>query len=520
MTNILGNAVATAEQMATYLTSKNPKPLLSRNITILDFCKLWLTVCAKEGVRGDIAFAQACKETGYFKYGGDVKYTQNNFAGIGATGGVPGNSFTDIETGILAQVQHLKTYATKANLNCACVDPRRSVWFVNAKGGTSPYVETLSGTWAVPGFNTTKYKSLDDANKSKDSYGYQIIQILNDILKIVVKSEVKNNMGYTLKTNLSNRANYGNIRNTSQIKYICIHYTANDGDHDESNGNYFHNNVVKASAHYFVDSDSITQSVPDNYVAWSVGGSKYASCSKTGGGKYYGICNNTNSISIELCDDVKNGIIRPSQKTIDNAIAFTKELMKKYNISAENVIRHFDVVGKLCPAYWCGNANNDKLWLTEFKNKLSNTTTASTPKPTNPTPAPTPTPSQPAFDFIGTKYTVTKGSPDISLIVKNLEKSMNYDYKNIGINLNMPEDGTIDGILLAHLGNTPLNASSPLHNVVYSLQQIFAWWGFIITPSGTYDATTVDIVKKCQAAWGLPVNGIVDKAFWYKILGK
>ena len=177
-------------------------------------------------------------------------------------------------------------------------------------------------------------------------------------------------MSYEFKTKISNKSNYGSMRSVSKIKYIVIHYTANDGDSDEGNGNYFKNNIVKASAHYFVDSNSVTQSVPDNYVAWSVGGSKYASCKTTGGGSHYGKCTNTNSISIELCDDMRNGVIYPSHKTIENAIELTKFLMIEYNIPKTNVIRHFDVVGKLCPAYWCGNAKNNELWVTEFLNKL------------------------------------------------------------------------------------------------------------------------------------------------------
>ena len=171
-------------------------------------------------------------------------------------------------------------------------------------------------------------------------------------------------------TILANAANFGGKRSTSKIKYIVIHFTTNDGDKDENNGKYFKNNVVKASAHYFVDSNSITVSVKENYVAWAVGGSKYSDCSSTGGGKYYKKCTNSNSISIELCDDNKNGKIYPSQATIDNAIQLTKELMKKYDIPKENVIRHFDVTGKKCPGYWCGSASKDKKWKTEFWNKL------------------------------------------------------------------------------------------------------------------------------------------------------
>jgi len=189
MTKILGKSVATAKQMSEYLLSVNKSPKFSRNISALEFCQLFLDVCAKEGVRGDLAFAQCLKETGNLKYGGDVSYTQNNFCGLGATGGVPGCVFSSIEEGILAQAQHLKTYATKDALNEPCVDPRRTNWFVNTKGGTAQNWEDLGGTWAVPGYSTSKYASLEAANKAKDSYGYQIVSILDKILKIKVKEE-------------------------------------------------------------------------------------------------------------------------------------------------------------------------------------------------------------------------------------------------------------------------------------------------------------------------------------------
>lgn len=181
-------------------------------------------------------------------------------------------------------------------------------------------------------------------------------------------------MAYTFKTKLANSKNYGGKRSLSSIKYIVIHYTANDGDSDDGNANYFKNNIVKASAHYFVDDDSITQSVPDDHTAWSVGGSKYGNCKSTGGGKYHGKCTNSNSISIELCDSVRNGKIYPTAKTIANALELTRKLMKKYNIPAERVIRHFDVTGKSCPAYWCGTTAKNSKWKTEFWNKLKSST--------------------------------------------------------------------------------------------------------------------------------------------------
>lgn len=205
MTPILGKSIATAKQMATYLLSVNKSPKFSRSISVEDFCQLFLDVCAKEGVRGDIAFAQSCKETGNFSFKGDVKYTQNNFAGLGATGGgVCGCVFSTIEEGILAQAQHLKTYATKDALNEPCVDPRRTNWFVNTKGGTAPNCEDLGGTWAVPGYSTSKYSSLVEANKAKDSYGYQIINIYNKIVAIKVETPKYYRVqagSFTLKTN-------------------------------------------------------------------------------------------------------------------------------------------------------------------------------------------------------------------------------------------------------------------------------------------------------------------------------
>lgn len=160
-----------------------------------------------------------------------------------------------------------------------------------------------------------------------------------------------------IKQALANKKNYGSARHLMDIKYIVIHYTGNDGDTDESNARYFQNNVTGTSAHYFVDDDSITQSVPDNYVAWH--------CGTTGAYKHKQ-CRNSNSIGIEICDDVKNGTIYPSAQTIKNVLELVEYLMNKYSIPKENVIRHYDVTGKHCPQYWV----NDSKWKSEFWNKI------------------------------------------------------------------------------------------------------------------------------------------------------
>lgn len=158
-------------------------------------------------------------------------------------------------------------------------------------------------------------------------------------------------MSYTIKEQLANSGNYGGSRNASQIRYLVYHYTGNDGDRAANNAKYFQNNIVKASAHYFVDDTTVWRSVPDLKVAWSVGGSKYANADKTGGGTMYGVITNTNSLSIEMCDTIRNGVYQASEATLANAAALGRALMEKYDIPIENVYRHFDVTGKHCPSY-------------------------------------------------------------------------------------------------------------------------------------------------------------------------
>ncbi|WP_317335953.1 N-acetylmuramoyl-L-alanine amidase family protein [Dysosmobacter welbionis] len=172
-------------------------------------------------------------------------------------------------------------------------------------------------------------------------------------------------MSYTIKEQLANSENYGGSRNASQIRYLVYHYTGNDGDRAANNAKYFQNNIVKASAHYFVDDTTVWRSVPDLKVAWSVGGSKYANADKTGGGTMYGIITNTNSISIEMCDTIRNGVYQASESTLVNAAELGRELMEKYGIPIENVYRHFDVTGKHCPSYLV----NVQKWA-EFKKRL------------------------------------------------------------------------------------------------------------------------------------------------------
>lgn len=136
-TKIMGTAVATAEQMQRYIKAKNPNVAQS----VIDMIPLYLSEGKAEGVRGDIAFAQSCLETGNFGFSGSaVTLDQNNFCGMGViSNGIKGNSFDTLQLGIRAQMQHLKAYGSTEALKNACVDPR----FKYVARGCAEYVEWL-----------------------------------------------------------------------------------------------------------------------------------------------------------------------------------------------------------------------------------------------------------------------------------------------------------------------------------------------------------------------------------------
>lgn len=137
MTKITGKAEVTAEQMVAYIREKNGNAPRS----VLDMVPLYLSEGEAENIRGDIAFAQSCLETGNFAFGGSaVTLDQNNFCGLGVTkNGEKGCSFETPQLGIRAQVQHLKAYANTVKLKQDCVDPR----FNLVSRGCAPYVEYL-----------------------------------------------------------------------------------------------------------------------------------------------------------------------------------------------------------------------------------------------------------------------------------------------------------------------------------------------------------------------------------------
>ncbi len=137
--------------------------------TIEEFCQIFYEEAKAEGIRPEVAFCQSMKETGFLKFGGQVKPDQYNYAGIGATDdGASGATFTNVRMGVRAQIQHLKAYANKEALNNECVDPR----FEKVTRGSAQYVEWLGQKENPNGLGWA----------TAQNYGYQIVSMINNLL--------------------------------------------------------------------------------------------------------------------------------------------------------------------------------------------------------------------------------------------------------------------------------------------------------------------------------------------------
>ena len=143
-----------------------------------------------------------------------------------------------------------------------------------------------------------------------------------------------------------------------EIKYIAIHYTA--GTTSKKGSAMKVKGVFqdrKASADFCVDDETMVQLNPDvrNYYCWAVGDKKYA---YSKGGSLYGKATNRNTVSIEMCSNLRKGFTNKydnnegwyiSEETLRMCVRLTRILMKKYGVPAERVVRHYDITGKTCP---------------------------------------------------------------------------------------------------------------------------------------------------------------------------
>ena len=147
---IMGGAVATQEQCVRYLLRNNPYPKL--NVSPQELVAYYYEEGSRVGIRPDIAFAQALKETGYFRYGGTVVPAQNNYCGLGTTSAtVRGAYFATPRLGVKAHIQHLLAYASTEKPDDNIVDPRYDLVRKSCGEKTLKRWQEWNGRWAVPG---------------------------------------------------------------------------------------------------------------------------------------------------------------------------------------------------------------------------------------------------------------------------------------------------------------------------------------------------------------------------------
>lgn len=146
---------------------------------------------------------------------------------------------------------------------------------------------------------------------------------------------------------ITNGHQMGRKRGHNEIHFIVIHDTGNKsrGAGAMAHYRYLQGATRPGSAHYYVDDKEIIQTIGDSRVAWAVGDT-WARKNRTRSD-----VTNYNSVSIEMCiNSDSNGAA-----AYKNVLELTKNLMRKFKVPADRVVRHFDASGKPCPGSWQAN---------------------------------------------------------------------------------------------------------------------------------------------------------------------
>lgn len=256
------------------------------------------------------------------------------------------------------------------------------------------------------------------------------------------------------------------ISNNRKIEYLVIHYVGAVST-ARNNANYFKNTYRGASAHYFVDDKEVVQVVEDKDIAWHCGNDVY----------YCG-ARNSNSLSIEMCCyRMENGNLNITAVTEARAIELAKELMKKYNIPISNVVRHYDVTRKNCPAPF---VSDQKRW-DNFKKKLQEQSTEED-KPSSNT------------------------DSDYEKRVKNWQDTMNLDY-----NSNLEIDGSFGPACHKEALEHYLYYKMPTikNEHVRLVQRNLNRLGYVVDADGSFGPIMENTIKQFQKDHRLEVDGFV-----------
>jgi N-acetylmuramoyl-L-alanine amidase len=176
------------------------------------------------------------------------------------------------------------------------------------------------------------------------------------------------------KLNCSTRKSYGAAYNSAKaIKAIVIHWVG-AASTAKNNCDYFAKTYVGASAHLFIDDTTIGYSVLSSQAAWAVGkkySTVYGKAFPKSSARLWGKLNNGNTFSIEMCCKKVNGKLTVTDKTLSNTITKTAALCKKWGLSADDVVMHYDVAGKDCPGVFMSTSKDpDTIFEERFRTPL------------------------------------------------------------------------------------------------------------------------------------------------------
>ena len=250
------------------------------------------------------------------------------------------------------------------------------------KGSKGDSVKLLQELLNKHGFNLTV--DGDFGNKTEEAVK-QFQKRLNLTVDGIVGSKTFEALQAKYEANINIIKDFLKVHITpktrTSIKYLVIHFTAGSSSKPGRAKSAKHTfETSQASADFCVDDRDIVQFNPDpyKYYCWAVGNSKTD-------------ITNSNSISIEICSNIKSGRSVKyantdgwyfTKETLENVKKLAKYLMKKYNIPKNRVVRHWDVNHKNCPGIigWNTGAlyddngkkigqNNESEWL-KFKDSL------------------------------------------------------------------------------------------------------------------------------------------------------
>lgn len=139
---IMGYGNTSIEQLSKFLKQHN-ETALDKYKRLVHF---YVEEAQIEAVNHDIAFCQMCVETGFLRFGGNLKPNYNNFAALKTTGDAAKSAqFPEPRIGVRAQIQRLKAYASTAPLVMPVVDPA----FATAPRGTAQVLSELTQYWST-----------------------------------------------------------------------------------------------------------------------------------------------------------------------------------------------------------------------------------------------------------------------------------------------------------------------------------------------------------------------------------